>query len=221
MTITVFKYGSSRFGENYIFRGGNAAVLRPISFVFYLIETADRRILVDVGCNDGAGFVMDMFQTPVASLQTYGLTPDDITDVVITHAHHDHIEAIGAYTQARIYLHAAELSAALPYLSAAKEVTTFKEELTLCDGVTIRPIGGHTAGSSVVLCRAAEGMYVLCGDECYVKACFEERIPTGSSCNPQISEQFIETYGKPPYIPLLFHDPTILDGRLGFAQITK
>ena len=43
MKITVLKYGESVFEEVHIFKGGNPNVLLPISFVFYLIETGNRK----------------------------------------------------------------------------------------------------------------------------------------------------------------------------------
>jgi len=219
--ITVLKYGSSVFGEHYIFRGGDPSVLHPISFVFYLIETENRRILVDVGCNDGAGFVMDMFQKPTGVLADYGLSPADITDVILTHAHHDHVEAVGAYTNARVLVHQTEKTAIVPYLPLGITLNTFTEKETICPDVTVMHVGGHSPGSSIVLCRCGEQIYVLCGDECYIKDCFEKQIPTGASCAPAVSEQFVRTYGQPPYVPLLFHDPAILSGRLGWERITE
>ena len=73
-------------GENYIFKGGRKDVLLPISFTIYLIQTENKNILVDVGCDDGAGFEMSIFKKPVDILKEYGLSPNDITDVIITHS---------------------------------------------------------------------------------------------------------------------------------------
>lgn len=73
MKITVLKYGESIFEEVHMFRGGRADVKLPISFVFYLIETENKKILVDVGCDDGAGFEMSIFSKPVFVLEDYGL----------------------------------------------------------------------------------------------------------------------------------------------------
>ena len=56
--IVVLKYGESVFNESYIFRGGCPEKMLPISFVIYLIQDDERNILVDAGCNDGAGFVI-------------------------------------------------------------------------------------------------------------------------------------------------------------------
>lgn len=53
-----------------------------------LLQTGDRNVLFDVGAGpefmSSAGFLMD-------ALDAQGLTPEDITDVVFTHAHPDHI----------------------------------------------------------------------------------------------------------------------------------
>ena len=53
-----------------------------------LVETEDRKILFDVGAGiyflDGMGAILD-------SLDEQGLAPEDITDVIFTHAHPDQI----------------------------------------------------------------------------------------------------------------------------------
>ena len=59
---------------------------------------------MDAGCDDGAGFEMSLFKKPIAVLKEYGLSPNDITDVIITHSHHDHIEAVKYYENV-VYTH--------------------------------------------------------------------------------------------------------------------
>ena len=210
MKITVLKYGESIFEESNMFRGGRPDVKLPISFVFYLIETEDKKILVDVGCDDGAGFKMSVFRKPVLVLAEYGLKASDITDVVITHAHHDHIAAIKTYTNAIIHIQEREYEVGKDYIPAPFSVHTFDDEFLICDNVIIRNIGGHSYGSSIVICHVGDKNYVFCGDECYVKACFEKQIPTGASYRPEVSERFIKEYSGTNNVPLLFHDPNIL-----------
>ncbi len=221
MRIVVFKYGESVYNESFIFSGGDPDKMLPISFVFYLIQTKGKNILVDVGCNDGAGFEMKRFCKPVEALKSYGLKPEEITDVVITHAHHDHIEAIGAYKNAVIHIQESEYETGQDYFPAEAKVCRFKGECLLCPNVLLKEIGGHSKGSSIVICELDEKQYVLCGDECYVKACFAQKIPTGSSCDPVLSEAFVLEYSKSQYVPLLFHDPDILTGRLGYDIVAQ
>ena len=116
MKIVALKYGESVFGENHIFKGGNPDNLLPISFTIYLIQTEKKNILIDVGCDDKAGFEMSIFKKPIEVLREYGLTPDEITDVVITHSHHDHIEAIKYYSDAIIHIQREEYPSAKGYI---------------------------------------------------------------------------------------------------------
>ena len=67
-------------------------------------QEGDGNILVDVGCNDKAGFEMFVFDQPMNILKQYGILPEQITDIVITHHHHDHIEASGDYPNATIHI---------------------------------------------------------------------------------------------------------------------
>ena len=83
----------------------------------------------------------------------------------------------------------------------------------------IKRIGGHTKGSCIVLCKCKNQRYVFCGDECYIKECFEKQIPTGSSYNLEVSKRFIVDYGNGEYKRLLFHDPGIMKGRLGYEYV--
>ena len=215
MKIVALKYGESVFGENYIFKGGKKDVLLPITFTIYLIQTENKNILVDAGCDDGAGFEMSLFKKPVDVLKEYGLSPEDITDVIITHSHHDHIEAINYYGNAVIHIQKDEYSTAKKYIPASFSVHLIDDEFSLTENVIMRKIGGHSIGSCIVLADN----YVFCGDECYYEKCLTDIICTGASYNEEASQKFIEEFSKNKYIPLLFHDSKILQGRLGYSII--
>ncbi len=215
MKIVALKYGESVFGENYIFKGGNKDKCLPISFTIYLIQTESKNILVDVGCDDGAGFEMSVFKKPVDVLKEYGLSPEDITDVIITHSHHDHIEAIRYYGNAIIHIQRNEYVAAKKYIPTGFDVHLIDDEFSLAENVIIRKIGGHSIGSCIVLADN----YVLCGDECYYEKCLTDKLCTGSSYYEVASQKFIEEFSKNKYIPLLSHDPVIMTGYTGHMRI--
>ena len=94
LSVTALKYAESTLAERYIFPGGASDKRLPISFTIYLIKTDKHMILVDAGCDTMPGFEMKNFCGPVAALKRQGIMPEDITDVIITHSHHDHIEAV-------------------------------------------------------------------------------------------------------------------------------
>ncbi len=215
MKIVALKYGESVFGENFIFKGGNKEKLLPISFTIYLIQTENKNILVDVGCDDGAGFEMSQFQKPVDVLKEYGLLPNNITDVIITHSHHDHIEAIKYYTNAVIHIQKNEYIEAKKYIPEKFNVHFFDDQFLLDENVIIKKIGGHSIGSCVVLADN----YLLVGDECYYEKCLTDKICTGASYDEKLSRRFIEEFSNNKIIPLLFHDPNIMPGYIGYKII--
>ena len=90
--IIPIDYGKSVLPESWIFQNGAENKLRPIVFMVYLIKTENRLILADAGCETMPGFVMTDFIGPVKALRNIGVKADEITDLIITHAHHDHIE---------------------------------------------------------------------------------------------------------------------------------
>ena len=217
--LTVVKYGDTVFGENYIFEGGDKSKLLPITFCIYLLETEGRKILVDAGCDDGSGFPMSIFCTPVEALGSIGISASDITDVIITHAHNDHIQAIGHFDKAKIYIQNEEYQRGKKYSPDSFEVITFEDSVELCRGVYAKKIGGHSKGSSIVLADAGEKTIVLSGDECYTNKNIKEKIPTGASCCREKSKEFVEEYSKDKYLVFTCHDPDIKRGQVGAFEI--
>lgn len=218
MKLTAFQYGKTEITEAMAFQNGNADVKIPISLMFFLIETEDKKILADVGCDTMPGFRLFEFQKPVDVLKSYGISPDEITDVIITHSHHDHIDCIWYYPQANVYIHEQEMESAEDYLKNNKNIHTFRDSVTVDKNIKVMQIGGHSAGSSIIIVTAPEGEYVLCGDECYTVANLTEQKPTGCSCCLEKSVEFVKKYSNPKYHALLFHNPDTVD-KIGFKTI--
>lgn len=84
------------------------ALFDPV-FTFWLIrEPGGRNILVDAGfINDMAVFrwyrIRDYIR-PDSVLQRIGVAPGDITDIILTHPHKDHIDGIDLFPEARIWM---------------------------------------------------------------------------------------------------------------------
>ena len=75
------------------------------------------------------------------------------------------------------------------------------------------------AGSSIAVIRHHDRRIVLAGDECYVRACLDKKIPTGASFNPEKSEEFIRTYSGGGYEVHLYHDFSTLPNRNGALKV--
>lgn len=204
--IIPIDYGKSVLPESWIFENGAENKLRPIVFRVYLIKTENRLILADAGCETMPGFVMTDFIGPVKALRNIGVKADEITDLMITHAHHDHIECAKYFKNAVIYIQKDEYEAGKGYLPENLNILTFDEEMQICDGIKAVKIGGHSKGSSIVEITDSGKKYIIAGDECYKGDCLTKQIPTGSSYNPEKSRDFVKKYGNGDYTVLLCHD---------------
>lgn len=206
MEIIPVKYGESTLPENMIFVNGDKSKIREIVFMVYLVKTEDKHILVDAGCETMPGFVMKGFLGTVEALKRINISVDEITDVLITHAHHDHIECVKYFKNATVHIQKEEYEQGKAYIPSNFKVNMFEDEFCVSDNVKIVKIGGHSIGSCVVEIKDNDKIYVISGDECYLRECLTEKTPTGSSFNPKASVCFIEKYSDTKYDILLCHD---------------
>lgn len=204
--IIPIEYGKSVLPESMVFADGDAEKSCPIVFKIFLMQTAGRMILADAGCETMPGFVMTDFIGSVKALEEKGVKAEEITDVILTHAHHDHIECVKYFEKANIYLQKEEYEAAKPYLNEDMKLVLFDERLELAPGVSVVKIGGHSKGSSVVEIAVDGKTTVIAGDECYLRDCLTQMRPTGASYCPEKSRQFLQKYTKGTYCVLLCHD---------------
>ncbi len=212
--VYCLKYAESVFAENFIFEGGNPDKFAPISFCIYLIKSNEKYILVDAGCDTITGFKMKGFYSPAFVLRQIGFCADDITDVVITHADFDHIEAVRHFKNAIVHISKDEYERGKKYLSENKKINIFENEYDLDSQIKIIVCGGHSKGSSIVQIITDDLIHILAGDECYTSENIIKKIPTGSSCNRELSAKFIENYSKEEYCVHTCHDSSLKTERI-------
>jgi glyoxylase-like metal-dependent hydrolase (beta-lactamase superfamily II) len=148
----------------------------------FLVRTAGHLVLVDVGM--GPMHVPGHVETGglPESLAAAGARPADVTDVVLTHLHRDHVgwlstDGVPTFSAARHFLHAddwanvrreggeAERGLAeivLPVSDLMHPVAGARSEVA--PGVTLRHLPGHTAGNCLVDVGAGEDRALLLGD---------------------------------------------------------
>ena len=217
MEIIALKYGESMMGEDGFFWQGDVNIKHKIAFVFYLIKTQNKLILVDSGCDTMPGWEMTNFCGPLAVLSKLDILPEEITDVIITHSHHDHIESVKYYKNATIHIQKDEYVAGKRYIPPEFKLNLYDKSYMLCDGIEIVTVGGHSIGSSIVKIQRNGKKYLVCGDECYTGDCFAKNIPTGASVCLEKSKQFLIDYKD--FIHLLCHDNSILPNKHGYLII--
>ena len=206
LSLYSLKYAESVLPESMALCGGSKEKVIPISFAVYLIKTKDKNILVDAGCDTMPGFVMKRFYSPLFVLRQLGLSADEITDVIITHSHHDHIEALRHFRNAVVHITEEEYSSGKKYIPSNMRVNVFKEKNIIDRKIKVMKWGGHSIGSAIVEITVNNITHILAGDECYIYNCIAHRIPTGAYYNLEKSRAFVEKYSDKKYRVHTFHD---------------
>lgn len=153
--------------------------LLPVQMGGYLVRTGDRRILVDTGSGQGE---------LLSSLAALGVRPSDVTDVVLTHLHFDHI-GWTSDGSAATFPHATyrcdtrdwefyvvdesdeymrEAVGAMPakdrLAPVVEQLELFDGDTGLAPGVDLRSAPGHTPGSTIVVLSSGDERAMLLGD---------------------------------------------------------
>lgn len=212
--VYCLKYAESVLPESMAFSGASKEKVIPISFAFYLIKTKNKNILVDAGCDTMPGFVMKKYYSPAFVLRQAELSSDEITDVIITHAHHDHIEALSHFRNAVLHITEEEYSNGKKYIPANMPVNLFKEEFLIEEQIKVIKCGGHSVGSAIVEMTYKDEIHILAGDECYTDLNIENKICTGTFYDKEKSIEFVEKYSNKKYRVHTCHDISLKTERI-------
>jgi len=231
MNIYAVWYGKSMFQKKFVFYKDKSAESVPFSWVFYYIEFGDKKILVDTGFNDPKMvkvFGITDFKDPVAILKDNGIEADKITDILITHSHFDHIGNAHRFKNAHIIINKDELAElnknknlveVKKYFNGNSKVTVFDQSAVLYDMFTIKKIGGHTKGSSVVFFSNGKDEYCFTGDEVYQYLNITENTGNGSVADHLKNIEFTALLNKGMYKTFIFHDSKYLDMKERFTKV--
>jgi glyoxylase-like metal-dependent hydrolase (beta-lactamase superfamily II) len=175
--------------------------VHDLPFSFVLARRADRIVLIDTGfMREGTGEAMSVkfdvpyWISPLRMLAEMGVDPEDVTDIVLSHAHFDHMGSIGKFPKARLYIQKREILswheaiALPPQFGFLTEIinpddlrhafdAAVEHRLTLVDGdvddllpgLHVRLGEGHTMGQQFVIVDTARGSLVVSGDCVYSK----------------------------------------------------
>lgn len=111
-TIRAIRYGTiPEFPVSSLVRGADPEERLDIAMVFWLIEGNNHVILFDTGFHRSQWFerfqIRD-FISPDEAIRLAGVAPEEVTDIVVSHAHWDHMGGIDLFPNATIWIQAAE-----------------------------------------------------------------------------------------------------------------
>jgi glyoxylase-like metal-dependent hydrolase (beta-lactamase superfamily II) len=217
--------------------GADPARKLDIAMTIWLVRGNGRNILVDSGFYHDRFFkdwhVKD-FVKPSETLRRVGLKPEDITDVIVTHMHWDHVDGIDLFPNARIWIQKDELEYYAGEAWQSKDTHGGIDEddvLTLVKmntqgrvglvqgdaqqiipGITCYTGGKHTYQSQYVGVETAAGTVVLASDNMYLYENLERHAPIAetvdAASNLRAQDRMKQIAARPELI-IPGHDPAV------------
>ncbi|MEO0943379.1 MAG: N-acyl homoserine lactonase family protein [Pseudomonadota bacterium] len=172
--------------DSFIFDDNHDAP-HAMDYFMWLLKNGTQTILVDTGYDQAEAVARErpIRLDPAAALAPFGITPDDIDDIIVTHLHYDHAGGLHLFPNARLHLQAAEMAYATgpcmchatlrnPFTAAhvceavkrlySGKVTFYDGEAQVAEGVRVHCIGGHSRGLQCVRVQTGAGWLVLASD---------------------------------------------------------
>lgn len=172
-----------------------------------LIAHEDALLLIDCGCQqvprvDPAAEKIYSYHPDellTAQLARFGCTPEDVTHLVLTHAHVDHAGNTHLFRKARIWIDAAEYAGALEdrraYLAGERPGMPFQHLTYWDDGLSFQPVEaprtqllpgitlvrfprGHAWGFLAAVLSGSAGNLIIASDLAYTPEALTKRAPT-------------------------------------------
>jgi len=182
-------------------QGAYDAGVIDLPFAFVLARRDDKIVLVDTGfMREGSGAAMSekfgipYWISPLRMLAEMGVVPEAVTDIVISHAHFDHMGPIGKFPNARLHIQKREILSWIeamplpPQFGFLTEIinpddlrrafdASVEHRLNLLDGdrddllpgLHVRSGEGHTLGQQFAVVETAKGRLVISGDCVYAR----------------------------------------------------
>jgi glyoxylase-like metal-dependent hydrolase (beta-lactamase superfamily II) len=201
-----------------------------IAMMVWLVRTNGHTILVDSGFYRPQFFkkwTVKDFMRPDEAVARAGVKPDEVTDVILTHAHWDHADGADLFPKAQVWIQRDEFVyyAADAWQPGGKHGGIDPDDLAfllrantegrlhlvngdqeILPGVHVYTGGRHTYASQYVVV----GDVVLASDNAYLYENFEKHVPIAQTFDAQsnlAAQDRMKTFGK---VLVPGHDPLVM-----------
>lgn len=219
--------------------GADRARKLDLAMTIWLVRGGGHSVLVDAGFYHERFFkewkVKD-FIKPADALAGLGIKPDDITDVVLTHMHWDHVDGSDLFPKAHIWIQKDELEY---YAGEAWETKDTSDGIDpedvlelvklntegrvglvhgdaqeILPGLTCYAGGRHTYQSQYVGVNTAGGTVILASDNMYLYENMEKHVPIAetldAASNLRAQDRMKRMATRPEWV-IPGHDPSVFD----------
>lgn len=172
----------------------------PMDYFIWLVRGGGRTIVFDTGFDEAAARARgrDLIQHPADALRSFGVAPEEIQDVVISHMHYDHAGNLDAFPNARFHVQDREMAFATGRAMRFKlisqpfdvedvvrmvrytydgRVCFHDGDVCLFDGLSLHLVPGHAHGLQAMRLETRRGGVVLAADASHFYANMEDGNP--------------------------------------------
>ncbi len=236
--VDAIRYGTiPAFPVSGLVAGADTSRRMDIAMTVWLLRGGEgRNVLVDAGFHRQR-FVDRWkptdFITPAEAVRRAGVTPEAITDVVVTHVHWDHADGIDLFPNAYVWIQADEYHHYVTPLTGAPQERGIEAEVSamlfdlerrdrlrliegdaqeFLPGITAYTGGKHTYASQYVGVRTRAGTVVLASDNLYLyenldrRAAIAQTLDAASNLRAQERMRSIASHVR---LILPGHDPAV------------
>jgi glyoxylase-like metal-dependent hydrolase (beta-lactamase superfamily II) len=235
--VHAVRYGTlARFPVAALVAGADTARRLDVALMVWVARApGGRTVLLD------AGFYRDKFLArwkpvdyvrPSAALAALGVRPEEVTDVIVSHVHWDHVDGADLFPAARIWIQREEYehhvdaagrprsatidsadAAMLAGLRRAGRVELVEgDSVEILPGVRVFTGGRHTFASQYAAVSTASGPVVLASDNAYLYENLDRRRPIAqtldSASNLAAQARMLVLAGDPRRV-VPGHDPAV------------
>ena len=203
--VYAVRYGTvPGFPTRALVAGADSSRRSDVAMTVWLLKGEGRTVLVD------AGFYREEFlkawkpadfQKPSDALDSMGVSPASVTDIIVSHIHWDHLDGADLFPNARIWIQRAEYeyyvgsqgealqqaispvdAAMLTRLRAAGRVHLVEGDAqAIIPGIRVFTGGRHTYASQYAAVNTSGGTVVIASDNVYLYENLDKHVPIGST----------------------------------------
>jgi glyoxylase-like metal-dependent hydrolase (beta-lactamase superfamily II) len=238
------RFGSIPFAVSGLVAGADRTRKIDIPVMVWLLKGSNgRQVLVD------SGFYRQQFldqwkpqnfRTPAAAVEAAGVKADAITDVIISHAHWDHVDGADLFPKATIWIQRDEytyyvgeawqgrgahggvffddMAALLKINTQGRLKFVDGDDQEVLPGIRAYIGGKHTHASQYVSVRIDGGTAVFASDNIYLYENLEKHVPIAQTVDGEAgvasnlkAQDRIRTLASDPHLIVPGHDPLVFE----------
>jgi glyoxylase-like metal-dependent hydrolase (beta-lactamase superfamily II) len=229
------RYASIPFRVSGLIAGADTSRRLDIAMMVWLLKTPGRNVLVDAGFYREplvTRWKPNEFMKPSEAVMRAGVRPEEVTDIIVSHVHWDHLDGADLFPNARIWIQREEFD---HHLSADGTVRdraidaadakmlaqiAMQGRVRLIDGdgkeiipgITVYTGGKHTFASQFATVKLASGTAVIASDNMYLYENLEKHLPIAQTLDAASNlraQERMTTLASEPRLIVPGHDPTV------------